>query len=158
LVATTVIHDGPHRGLVRQANHSADETTQRYPANPRVIRGYGCHLSGPSLLVSTHPSPGINDFMTTSPSQWASLILKAHVCHSRNRRVAPPTASKHWRHNAAAIRLGPKPRCWLHRQRLSDARVVVRQCRQLSYHQECIGIAGSRGVRLSSPTEQDDRE
>jgi hypothetical protein len=39
-----------------------------------------------------------------------------------------------------------------------DARVVVRQCRQLSYHQECIGIAGSRGVRLSSPTEQDDRE
>jgi hypothetical protein len=38
-----------------------------------------------------------------------------------------------------------------------DARVVLRQCRQLSYHQECTGIAGLRGVRLSSPTEQDDR-
>jgi hypothetical protein len=29
LVATTAIHDGPHLGPVRQANHSADETTQR---------------------------------------------------------------------------------------------------------------------------------
>jgi hypothetical protein len=107
LVATKAIHDGPHRGPVRQANHSADETTQRYPANPRVIRGYGYHLSAPSLLVSTHPSPppimelaptpvwhkacpansnppasraGINDFTTTSPSQWTSLIPTAHVC------------------------------------------------------------------------------
>jgi hypothetical protein len=34
------------------------------------------------------------------------------------------------------------------------ARVVVRQCRQLSCHQKCTGIAGSRGVRLLSPTVQ----
>jgi hypothetical protein len=32
---------------------------------------------------------------------------------------------------------------------------LVTQCRQLSYHQECIGIAGLRGVRFLSPTEQD---
>jgi hypothetical protein len=66
LVATTAIHDGPHRGLVRQANHSADETTQRYPANPRVLRGYGYHLSGPSLLVSTHPSPPTDHGVSTN--------------------------------------------------------------------------------------------
>src|SRR5690348_10011878 len=36
-----------------------------------------------------------------------------------------------------------------------DARVVVRQCRRASYHQKCTGIAGSRGVRFSSPTEPD---
>src|SRR5262249_1498762 len=36
-----------------------------------------------------------------------------------------------------------------------DARVIVRQCRRASYHQTCTGIAGSRGVRFSSPTEPD---
>jgi hypothetical protein len=32
---------------------------------------------------------------------------------------------------------------------------IVRQCRRASYHQTCTGIAGSRGVRFSSSTEQD---
>src|SRR5262249_15139323 len=36
-----------------------------------------------------------------------------------------------------------------------DTRVIVRQCRRASYHQRCTGIAGSRGVRFSSPTEPD---
>ena len=66
LAAMKAIHDGPHRGPVRQANHSADETTQRYPANPRVLRGYGYHLSGPSLLVSTHPSPPADHGVSTN--------------------------------------------------------------------------------------------
>jgi hypothetical protein len=39
-----------------------------------------------------------------------------------------------------------------------DARVVVRQCRRASHHHTCNGIAGSRGVQLSSMTEQDDGE
>src|SRR6516225_3975898 len=36
-----------------------------------------------------------------------------------------------------------------------DARVIERQCRRASYHQKCTGIAGSRGVQFSSPTEED---
>ena len=39
-----------------------------------------------------------------------------------------------------------------------DVRVVMRLCRRASYHQKCTGIAGSHGVRLSSPIEQEDRE
>lgn len=107
LVATTAIHDGPHRGLVRQANHSADETTQRYPANPRVIRGYGYHLSGPSLLVSTHPSLPTDYGVSTNACLALSIDAPPTATHRRSKRVS--MISRHCPPSRWASLIPPKP-------------------------------------------------
>jgi SAM-dependent methyltransferase len=56
LAAMKAIYDGPLWGPVRLANRSPTQATQRSPPYRRALRGYGYHLSGPSLLVATHPS------------------------------------------------------------------------------------------------------
>ena len=62
------IYDGPHRVRVRHTNHSAQETTQRYPANRRALRGYGVPSFG-AVSIGFHSS------IVSSPHQGSVEII-----------------------------------------------------------------------------------
>jgi hypothetical protein len=64
------IFDGPLWGPVRLANRSPTQATQRSPPYRRALRGYGYHLSGPSLLVATHRCvPSCEEMGRPSPTE-----------------------------------------------------------------------------------------